>query len=518
MATAPSCTSHRAQVLSPYIHRCSLVPPFHPESPVRTLRVIPIVLLAAVLTAATPAPRTAAIPRIVFAVRQLTSDGRVPGLGPGGRTLVNSGELCVREVDGRVHALLPNREFVDVADPAVSYDGRMIAFAAVREPGAHWRLWTVNADGNGLRPLTPGGGAVDDLDPTWLPDDRVLFASTRFEQLSQRGVLATNLFIIDPSGGPMQRITAERNGAEEPTIDPRTGRIVYARWWFNRWRPSDEGSGLTLDSARAVPVDAPDLWHAVSVQPDGDGVRLVGGDARVRAGQRFYQPIVLNDGTLVGVAPDSTSLLGATGALRIQTCRGLGPVRTITSARAAACAPMVLPDGRLIVSLDPTGGRAFGLWTMDVQGGHPQLVLGAQNEALLDAAVLASRPRPPMLRGRPESLPLTPLTRAESLHDFVHTFRFDCLNVFANGPVDAAMPDAPAPEPGVRIRFFATLARPKAPGGDTAVLVRDAAVMPDGAVHVEDMPADTPLFEQLVDAHGHVLRSASGPRTWPGST
>jgi hypothetical protein len=99
----------------------------------------------------------------------------------------------------------------------------------------------------------------------------------------------------------------------------------------------------------------------------------------------------------------------------------------------------------------------------------------------------------------------------------VHTFRFDCLNVFANGPVDAAMPDAPRAEPGARIRFFATLARPDAAGADTAVLLRETPVGPDGSVHVDDLPADTPLFEQLVDAHGHVLRAGSGPAHVPGT-
>jgi hypothetical protein len=41
--------------------------------------------------------------------------------------------------------------------------------------------------------------------------------------------------------------------------------------------------------------------------------------------------------------------------------------------------------------------------------------------------------------------------------------------------------------------------------------VRESPVTGAGAVHVEDLPADTPMFEQLVDAHGHVLRAVGGP-------
>jgi hypothetical protein len=71
-------------------------------------------------------------------------------------------------------------------------------------------------------------------------------------------------------------------------------------------------------------------------------------------------------------------------------------------------------------------------------------------------------------------------------------------------------------EPGVKIRFFAALSRPAAEGGDTLVLVREAAVTGSGAVHEDDMPADVPMFEQLVDKDGNVLRSATGPAHVPG--
>jgi hypothetical protein len=83
--------------------------------------------------------------------------------------------------------------------------------------------------------------------------------------------------------------------------------------------------------------------------------------------------------------------------------------------------------------------------------------------------------------------------------------------VFANAPLDRLIPDAPPLQSGVRIRFFAALSRPNVAGGDTAVLVREADVTPTGGVHEDNMPADVPLFEQLVDSRGHVLRSARGP-------
>src|SRR5207244_4328349 len=59
----------------------------------------------------------------------------------------------------------------------------------------------------------------------------------------------------------------------------------------------------------------------------------------------------------------------------------------------------------------------------------------------------------------------------------------------------------------VTIRFFAAPARG---AGDTAVLVRAMPVAPDGRVRAAGLPAELPLFEQLVGPDQHPLASAHG--------
>jgi hypothetical protein len=49
------------------------------------------------------------------------------------------------------------------------------------------------------------------------------------------------------------------------------------------------------------------------------------------------------------------------------------------------------------------------------------------------------------------------------------------------------------------------------------ILVREAAVGPGGEVNERDLPADVPMFEQLVDAGGAVLMTAHGPAHVAGS-
>ncbi len=508
-------------------------------------------VLASVRTAtvaSTPSRSRQTLPALVFVSRHPPAGtaAQVPGLGPYGRTLAPGGRLMVRAPDGRVRSLLAPGALYDVSDPCVSWDGRRIVFAGTPSPDSAWRIYVVRADGRGLRALTRSDRALDlsawgaaaaclehydDLDPCWLPDGRVCFASTRFPQVAEAAdVPVTNLYVMRADGSGLARITSERNGAEEPTVDPKTGRVVYARWWFNRWRATDaRPGGITAEAGLALPGDSVNLWQAVSVTPDGDRIRLAGGNPRDRAATMAYQPALMQDGTLIGVWAPDLALTGAAGPLGLQSFpRGSGPARRIAgpaprtqvtrapaarvTAPAQACAPAVLPDGRIVFAYDRSGHGDFGLYLCDPDGRGLERVLDWKGTLELDPGVLAPRARPPRpASGLPPAASPMPATRIEELRDGVHTFRFDCLNVFASGAVDAPSPDAPPLTPGARIRFFATLARPGAAGGDTAVLLRESPLDAGGAVHEHDLPGDAPLFEQLVDAQGRVLMGARGP-------
>lgn len=479
------------------------------------------------------AARQRPVPRLVFVSREMVPGSLlVPGVGPAGRTVVTAGNLVVREPDGASHPLFAKTGFVDVADPAVSYDGRTIAFAAVTHRDSSWRLWLCNSEGRQLRPLTRSDGALDlrslygadasrferydDFDPCWLPDGRLVFASTRHPWSSQQGPRVSNLWAVNSDGTGLMRLTSERDGGEEPSIDPTNGRLVYARWFFNRYLAT--ATGVTEDRALALPADTVDLWHAISADPDGDHLRLAGGDARERRGQMAYQPAVFADTTLLGVIPERSNLTRAT-RLGLQRFRGgfnkAEPLYGFGAPTGwSACSPCVLPDGRMVFSMDQHGTGNFALYVSEGDGSRLEALVDEPGRMELDAALLIARPLPPMRSYSPlnpfaaDSFPR--LTR-EQLTSDSRTARFDCLNVFANAPVDAPFPDAPPPQRDARIRFFAALSRPTRAGGDTLVFVHEAPLSPQGAVHVDAVPAEVPTFEQLVDSKGRVLKSASGP-------
>ncbi len=488
-------------------------------------------------------PHRTDVPPIAFVVRRASRTGIVPGFGLDGSTLATGGTLYLRERDGRLRKLLPDFTLYDVSDPCASWDARRLVFAGLVRPDSAWRLYVVNVDGSGFAAVTRSDRHVDlaalgpnaewryrrydDFDPCWLPDGRIVFASTRFPQRSQRGDhLVSNLFVVRADGTGLERITTERNGAHEPTIDPTTGRIVYARWMFNPYLASDlTPSGLTRERREALPAPDVDVWQLVSIFPDGDRIQLAAGELGAEPRRNANQPLVLGDGRII-VSSEHESVLGQSWVELIEFGPDrFGKPRPVAGGGRSLSHPQVaaasLGGDRIVFAAPGLGPSA--LYTLSLAGrgeAWPELLLDLLSRSALDPAPLIRRKVPPIIGpqgGIDDPAWTLPVTRLDQVRRGDDTFRFDNLNVFATGPVDSPFPDAPRLSYGARIRFFATLARPEAATGDTVVLAREAKLDAGGAVHESDVPGDVPMFEQLVDDLGHVLQSAHGPAHVPGS-
>ena len=113
-------------------------------------------------------------------------------------------------------------------DPRVHYDGGKILFSYRKGSTHHYHLCEVNVDGSGFRQLTFGD--CDDIDPEYLPDGGIVFASSRCNRfVACNRVPAAIIYRMDADGGNIRRLSANTISEDRPAVLP-DGRIIYTRW------------------------------------------------------------------------------------------------------------------------------------------------------------------------------------------------------------------------------------------------------------------------------------------------
>lgn len=176
-------------------------------------------------------------PTIIFAARHPGTDGhwyanfayfarsteRKAYGAPGGR--LSTLDLAT----GAVTHLLDDPDG-SVRDPQVHYDAKKIIFSYRKAGKGHFNLYEIDVDGKNLRQLTDGDW--DDLEPTYMPDDSIVFVSSRCKRwvncwLTQVAVLHR----CDADGTNIRPISAniEQDNTPWPLPD---GRILYQRWEY----------------------------------------------------------------------------------------------------------------------------------------------------------------------------------------------------------------------------------------------------------------------------------------------
>ncbi len=120
-------------------------------------------------------------------------------------------------------------------DPVSHFEADRLLFAKRGATEANWRLWEMAVDGTGLRQITPDDGEdVGHFDPCYLPDGRIIFASTAVYQglPCEFGAQAmTCLYLLDPRLGSIRQLTFEQDSDWCPTMLPN-GRVLYLRWEY----------------------------------------------------------------------------------------------------------------------------------------------------------------------------------------------------------------------------------------------------------------------------------------------
>ncbi|MFZ5883703.1 MAG: DUF7402 domain-containing protein [Chloroflexota bacterium] len=526
---------------------------------------------------------------IVFVSRQIPSNGSVyypqggsmPGVQPYSRFQVAApGKLIIREANGTLRVLIDGSKptaaslnLIDVNAPDVSYDAKKIVFAglpagnyptgAVSSPGA-WRIYVINVDGTGLRQITFSDrnislsqfGSVasnftkyDDTDPVWLPDGRIVFSSTRWPSFGQYGAaLTSNLYVVNADGTNLHRITAERNGAERPVIDPLTGKIVYSRWWRNfrlgtnnmATIPYSGGGYIMKDGVCALKFQGAECqeaggltnlernaWHLASINPDGTGLAQFAGRSNSffvgESVNHAYGGAFAPDGTFYAnffPMTNGTEAAGFGGIRKYQRgANGYTHVIGITNRDESvqrfvstnptsygvfvgnyAADPAVLPDGGLLISWAQDTRQDYGLYLINADGSGRTLVYDNPGTTELRAKLVRARPLPPIIPDQVTQVASALPPTAQGPYDKDGTFTFNALNVYFNAPVDVDILSAPPVGSANTIRFYTDFQRDQQRGSfeflDWPIFLKEVPVNPDGSV-MTSSPANIPLFEQL---------------------
>lgn len=138
--------------------------------------------------------------------------------------------------------------------PDWSPTGQRIAFQHIEttvRTGTDHDVWTMNADGSGLRTLTADDGRSDQGSPDWSPDgSKIAYDDNALEQTGQT-CLGTGIFTMNADGSGKTRLTnkvgqacdaAEWRDDRTPQWSPGGGKIAF----YSRpdiWTVNADGSG-----------------------------------------------------------------------------------------------------------------------------------------------------------------------------------------------------------------------------------------------------------------------------------
>lgn len=389
-----------------------------------------------------------------------------------------------------------------LSDPCVSFDGTRILFS-MRPAGGTWRnIYEIGADGSGLRQVTFGGG--HDFDPLYLPDDRILFTSSRAGEMDEYNHSpAEVMYTCNADGTGLERISFNQSDDFDPQLLP-DGRIVYTRWEhfgdFNR-------------------------FPLFFTHPDGSGTFHMYGPH----GRNFFHATPTPDGRLIAI--ESTMINEDAGPIAIlKTEQGpADPVAGSSQLHWDVLTAQVNNDGEpwpygAFKYPHPLGGNRFvgsytlpaateddvdyGLYTFTISQagggtladpatftlGNLTYLYNDPNSNEYDAQLLAPRQRPPVI--------------ASTLDRGVGYGTFLAQDVFNRSASDGQ--ERPARGVDAIDSIAVLIARPTMGGEmndfsaneyEKRALLGFAPVQPDGSFRIR-VPADTPISFATLDRDG----------------
>ncbi|MEI6646009.1 MAG: SUMF1/EgtB/PvdO family nonheme iron enzyme [bacterium] len=292
---------------------------------------------------------------------------------------------------------------VFVGDMKLHFDAGRLMFSSIGNNG-RWQVFEINADGKGLRQVTRGDEPdVDNYDPCYLADDRVLFdSSIPFQSIPcEYGADEVgNLCVANADGSGLRRLCFDQDHNYYPSL-MADGRILYLRWEYT------------------------DLAHAftgrlMSMNPDGTGQRAHYASSGYWPNRIFYaKPIPGHPSKFVGIVSGHHGTARAGELIVFDVSRGRqeaqGAVQRIPGRGKTVEAKVVdnlvggswpkflhpypLSDKYFIASCQPTPQSLWGIYLVDTFDN--MLLLREEKDCVLFEPVPIRKSfRPPVLPPR----------------------------------------------------------------------------------------------------------------------
>jgi hypothetical protein len=368
-----------------------------------------------------------------------------------------------------------NPPLYDVKDLASSFDGAQLAFAmrAPEDPDLDedeqptWNIWLYDVAKDELRRVIRSDVVAEDgedVAPRFLPDGRIVFASTRqrqskailldegkpqFSALEEgRDDEAFTLHVMSADGTDIRQVSYNQSHDIDPSV-LGDGRVVYSRWdqiagrdRISLYRMNPDGTGQEL------------LYgvHSHDTGPNGERIEFTEPqelpDGRLLVTMRSSDPQAHLGGALVAIDTEnyvdhdrptiaSQGLTGDAQELLVPGSITLDG-RPSPRGRFAAVAPLFDGTERLLVTwsqcrlVDPQSpptapqivpcsdallavpgieeaSPLYGVWMFDVAGGTQQpIVLPTEGFAYTEAVVLEDRTAPAVILDKVAGLDLDP--------------------------------------------------------------------------------------------------------------
>ncbi len=373
------------------------------------------------------------------------------GLDPWRQTysITNSGptmrigrNLYILNPDGNV-TQLTHFEKGFIADCELSWDAKTVLFArrlnnedrhysklkkqkksALRDPSKPvfggdddpwWHVWQINIDGTGLKQIT--FGPYHDVQPAYLPDDRIVFSTTRIGMRDEyHGFPCTGLAVMNSDGSDIHCMGFNLGGDREPAILD-DGRIVFARLdlFYSRLKTELTIQAAFPDGTQNTTLYAPerrDYWYDLSKKSKIKGWSESPPRHRVL---RLTQPQPYGDSQIICSSPVGLTIVGP-GRYEEKMVPH-SPTMAVTcpfplaggKVLCAATIKQFKAEGKIVTSgtkefekiddveLEDAVNIDLALYILDAETGDMKLLYNDPQTAEFDARPITPRRRPPVL-------------------------------------------------------------------------------------------------------------------------